>query len=104
MEKAVLLKAIIDHAIDGLITIDEYGTIESINPAACKLFDYSEIEILGKNISLLITNSEGVKYAGYVSQYLNTGNKNILGKIRELIGVKNYFCWFYSRSNKRKAS
>ena len=38
MENAALLRAIIENAIDGIITIDERGRIETINPAACKLF------------------------------------------------------------------
>jgi PAS domain S-box-containing protein len=40
MESAALLNAIIENAIDGIITIDEQGLIESINPSACKLFQY----------------------------------------------------------------
>ncbi len=88
MEKSVLLKAIIDNAIDGLINIDEFGTIESINPAACELFEYQENEIIGQNISKLMAKAEAVKHEGYISQYQKTGNARILGSIRELIGLK----------------
>ena len=52
METAALLKAIIDNAIDGIITIDDRGKIESINPAACKLFQYSPEEVIGNNVSI----------------------------------------------------
>lgn len=38
MERAALLNAIIDNAIDGIITITDRGVVESINPSACKLF------------------------------------------------------------------
>ena len=45
MENAALLKAIIQNAIDGIITIDERGLIETINPAACTLFKYTPEEV-----------------------------------------------------------
>ncbi len=88
METAVLLKAIIDNAIDGLITIDEHGKIESINPSACKLFDYEESEVLGRNISILMGNTDASNHDRYLSQYRKTGNASIIGTGRELIGLK----------------
>ena len=53
MENAALLHALVHNAIDGIITIDEFGIIESINPSACKLFAYTENEVLGQNISMI---------------------------------------------------
>jgi two-component system sensor kinase FixL len=88
MENSVLLKAIIDHAIDGLITIDDVGKIESINPSACKLFDYDEIDVVGKNISMLMPKADSSKHDGYLANYKYTGNANIIGVGRELIGLK----------------
>ncbi|TCC99010.1 PAS domain-containing sensor histidine kinase [Pedobacter psychroterrae] len=87
MEKAVLLKAIIDNAIDGLITIDEYGIIESINPSACKLFKYTELEVLGKNISILMPKSDHTHHDGYLFRYKKTGEASIIGIGRELTGL-----------------
>ncbi|MFP5081733.1 ATP-binding protein [Pedobacter sp. JCM 36344] len=86
MEKAVLLKAIIDNAIDGLITIDENGIIESINPSACTLFKYTEAEIIGKNISILMTNSDRTHHNSHLFRYKKTRDANIIGVGRELIG------------------
>lgn len=88
MENAVLLKAIIDNAIDGLITIDDRGNIESINPAACKLFEYSEAEVLGKSISMLMPGSDASKHDASLSMYKQSGNASIIGVGRELIGQK----------------
>lgn len=87
MEKAVLLKAIIDNAIDGLITIDEFGVIESINPSACKLFKYSETEVLGENISMLMPQTDRANHDGYLSKYKKTGEASIIGRGRELTGL-----------------
>lgn len=88
MENAVLLRAIIDNAIDGLITIDDCGMIESINPSACKLFDYTEKEVLGSNISMLMPNEDADRHDGYLSNYRKSGPASIIGIGRELIGVK----------------
>ena len=54
MENAALLVAIIQNAIDGIITIDERGKIETINPSGCKLFNYLPEEVIGKNVSMLM--------------------------------------------------
>jgi two-component system sensor kinase FixL len=88
MENAVLLKAIIDNAIDGLITIDHQGIIESINPSACRLFDYTELEVLSKNISMLMPQTDRSQHDGYLFKYKNTGEASIIGKGRELTGLK----------------
>lgn len=54
MEEAKLLNSIINTAIDGIITIDYRGVIETMNPAALKIFGYEEEEVHGKNISVLM--------------------------------------------------
>lgn len=88
MENTVLLKAIIDNAIDGLITIDDQGIIESINPSACRLFNYTEQEVLGKNVSILMPQPDRINHNGYLFHYNKTGKANIIGIGRELTGLK----------------
>lgn len=88
MENTVLLKAIIDNAIDGLITIDDHGIIESINPSACKLFCYTEQEMLGKNISMLMPQPDRTYHDGYLFRYKRTGKASIIGVGRELTGLR----------------
>jgi two-component system sensor kinase FixL len=88
MENAALLKAIIDNAIDGIITIDEKGKIESINPSGCKLFDYEPQEVIGKNISLLMPSPDSERHDGYLQHYQQTGEANIIGKGREVTGLR----------------
>jgi len=57
MENAALLVAIVKNAIDGIITINHEGTIESINPSACKLFKYAQQEVIGQNVTMLLPHS-----------------------------------------------
>lgn len=88
MEKAALLNAIIENAIDGIITIDERGLIESVNPSACKLFGYEESEIYGKNVSVLMPNPHKKQHDGYISRYQHTGVPHIIGIGREVEGLR----------------
>lgn len=86
MENADLLNALVHNAIDGIITIDEFGIIESINPSACKLFAYSSEEVLGQNISILMPSSDAASYEHYLMHYKKTNEANSIGIGRELIG------------------
>jgi len=88
MESAKLLEAIIDHAIDGIITIDNRGLIESINPAACNLFGYSEEEVIGNNVSILMPEPDQSLHDSYIDNYKRTGHKKIIGIGREVLGRK----------------
>jgi PAS domain S-box-containing protein len=88
MENAALLTAIIKNAIDGIITIDERGNIESINPAACKLFDYNPEEVIGKNVSILMPPPDKEQHDAYLQRYQQTGHAHIIGIGRDVVGLK----------------
>jgi two-component system sensor kinase FixL len=88
MENAALLKAIIDNAIDGILTIDDRGKVESINPAACKLFQYNQEEVIGNNISMLMPPPDRDQHNEYLNRYEHTGVPHIIGIGREVTGLK----------------
>lgn len=88
MENAALLKAIIETAIDGIITIDERGNVETINPAACDLFQYSPAEVIGKNVSVLMPAPYRENHDGYLARYQRTQDPHIIGIGREVIGLR----------------
>src|SRR5580704_15943621 len=88
MENAALLKAIIENAIDGIITIDERGCVESINPAACKLFQYLPAEVIGKNVSYLMPPPDKQQHDEYLERYQRTGHAHIIGIGRDVVGLK----------------
>ncbi|WP_018693315.1 response regulator [Algicola sagamiensis] len=54
-ESSERFQAILDAAVDGIITVDEAGIIQSFNPAAEKMFGYSEIEIKGSSLQTLFS-------------------------------------------------
>lgn len=88
MEKQALLNAIIENAIDGIITIDDRGIIESINPSGCRLFGYEAEEVQGKNISVLMPEPDKSRHDGYLERYQRTRKPHIIGIGREVTGLK----------------
>jgi two-component system sensor kinase FixL len=88
MENAALLKAIIENAIDGIITIDDRGIVESINPAACKLFMRGAEDVIGKNISVLMPPPDRDQHDEYINRYQRTGSPHIIGIGREVKGLR----------------
>src|ERR1700712_3138408 len=88
MENAALLKAIIENAIDGILTIDGRGLVESINPAACKLFQYTPEEVIGSNVSMLMPQPYKGQHDEYIHRYPRTNEPHIIGMGREVIGLR----------------
>ena len=82
------LEAIIDTALDGIITIDEFGVIESINKAGAEIFEYDEEELIGQNVKILMTSPHKNRHDSYIHNYLNTGETRIIGTKREETGRK----------------
>ncbi len=88
MENAALLKAIIDNAIDGIITINGRGIVETINPSACKLFLYTPKEVIGNNISMLMPAPYKSEHDEYIARYQQTREPHIIGIGREVTGLR----------------
>ena len=82
------LQAIIETAVDGIITIDEKGIVEFVNLSTCKIFGYKADEIIGKNISMLMPSPYHEQHDGYLHNYATTGIKKIIGIGREVKGKK----------------
>lgn len=82
------LRAIIDTAIDGIITIDQKGIIETVNPAAAKIFGFSPEEVIGKNIKILMPEPDHSRHDQYIENYQRTGERKIIGIGREVQGRK----------------
>jgi len=80
------LQAIIDTAIDGIITINDKGIVETVNKSAAHLFQYSPEEIIGQNIKILMPEPYRAEHDGYLSQYNKTKIPKIIGIGRDVVG------------------
>ncbi len=78
--------AIVEAAVDAILTIDEKGVIEHFNPAAERMFGYSAKEAIGQNVSILMAEPYRSAHDGYLARYRDTGERHIIGIIRELEG------------------
>ncbi len=83
-ERQARLRAILESAVDAIITINDGGVIESLNPAAEQLFGYPAAEMIGHNISLLMPEPDRSAHDGYIRRYLDTGQRRIIGTGREV--------------------
>ena len=82
------LEAILSNAVDSIITIDESGIVESVNPATESMFGYDADEIVGHNIKLLMPSPYRESHDSYLANYLNSGKKKIIGIGREVLGQR----------------
>ena len=83
-----MMRAIVEGAVDGIITIDQQGIIESCNPSGLSMFGYQATELIGQNLSCLMPKAYAVDHDRHLSDYVRTGEKKIIGVGRELVGQK----------------
>lgn len=73
------LRSILATVLDAMVIIDERGNILSFSAAAERMFGYSEAEVVGADISLLMPQGDGARHDGYIRRYMETGERRIIG-------------------------
>ncbi|MAX38910.1 PAS domain S-box protein [Gimesia sp.] len=87
-ETAARLESMFNSAVDGMITIDAAGKMDSINPAARELFGYNLEELRGQNVRMLMPEPWHSAHDSYLKAYLATGDAKIIGSKREVRGLR----------------
>lgn len=85
-EREQRMQAILNTTVDGIIVINEFGIIQSFNRAASLIFGYTEDEVIGQNVRLLMPEPYHGEHDGYVGAYMHTREPKIIGKGREVKG------------------
>jgi PAS domain S-box-containing protein len=81
-----IVGAILENAVDGILTIDERGTIDMVNAAALRMFGYDAADLVGRNVSILMPSPHREAHDGYIRRYIETGERRIIGIGREVEG------------------
>lgn len=79
------LATILSTAVDGIVTINDHGTMLTVNPAAERLFGYTAEEMIGRNVNMLMPEPYHSAHDGYLSRYRETGERRIIGIGREVM-------------------
>ncbi len=87
-EREAHLRSILATVPESMIVIDELGLIASFSAAAEKLFGYSAEDVHGKNVSMLMPSPDREAHDGYLSHYLTTGERRIIGYGRVVSGQR----------------
>jgi len=82
------MRAVVETAVEGIITIDESGRVEFINPAACRMFGYEPEEIIGRNVNVLMPSPHREYHDSYLANYLRTGDAKMIGIGHEVEGQR----------------
>ena len=87
-EATLHTQAILDNMMDGVITINAQGVMESFNQAATRIFGYAPDEVIGRNVAMLMPEPHRSHHDGYLQHYQHTGEARIVGRPREVQGQR----------------
>ena len=79
-------RAIVETVVDGIITIDGRGMIETFNPAAERIFGYPAAETIGQNVRMLMPEPYRGEHDGYLTSYVEGGAAKVIGIGRQVTG------------------
>lgn len=85
-ERRTHLQSVLDTVLDATVVIDTAGIMSSFNISAERQFGYSQDEVIGKNVSMLMPSPYREQHDAYLARYLSTGEKRIIGVDRVVVG------------------
>ncbi len=85
-EREVRLRSITRTAPDAIVIIDEHGIIDTVNPAAERLFGYAGAELVGRNVKILMPSPHREAHDAHLARYRETGEKRVIGIGRVVVG------------------
>jgi len=82
------MKAVVESAVDGILTISEDGVVQTFSGPAERIFGYRAGEVVGQNVAMLMPEPDGSRHGAHVQRYLRTGVAKIIGIGREVQGKR----------------
>ncbi len=81
-----LFRAVVEATLDAIVVIDRRGAIRSVNKATERLFGYASAELIGRNVKILMPEPYAGAHDDSLANYLDSGEKKIIGIGREVAG------------------
>ena len=78
-ENGVRMHAILNAAVDAIVTTDARGIVQLFNPAAERMFGYASAEVVGQPVTMLMAEPERSRHDGYMRRYIETGEARVIG-------------------------
>ena len=82
------LRTILETVPDAIVVIDAHGQIESFSPSAERSFGHRAVDVIGRNVSMLMPPPYREAHDGHIRRYLATGEKHIIGIGRVVVGQR----------------
>ncbi|MGZ5919283.1 MAG: sensor histidine kinase [Hyphomicrobium sp.] len=83
-----MLRSVLDTVPDGMVVIDSRGLIQSFSATAARQFGYSEAEVIGRNVAILMPSPHSAQHDEHIGRYLRTGERRIIGIGRVVVGKR----------------
>ncbi|MFV0663165.1 diguanylate cyclase [Denitromonas sp.] len=82
------MSGVFQAVLDGIVIIDEHGTIDSVNPAVASIFGWSPEALVGQNVSMLMPEPFRSHHDGYLADFRRTGHRHTIGFNRTVEGLR----------------
>jgi two-component system, LuxR family, sensor kinase FixL len=79
------LQALLDACVDAIVIIDHQGLITTFNASACRIFGYQSAEVMGRNVSMLMSQADAGQHDEYLRHHLATGEARVIGIGRDVV-------------------
>ncbi len=83
-EAEMRLSSVIETVPDATIVIDDRGIVRSFSRAAEATFGLTADEVIGRNVKMLMPEGLASRHDAAIADYLDTGDRKVIGKTREL--------------------
>ena len=88
LQDSAILAAILDTAVDAIVTINSQGLVLHVNRAFQKMFGFLPAEVIGQNVSMLMPEPDRSAHDGYLHRYHATRQASIIGIGRQVMGKR----------------
>lgn len=83
------IRTVLDTTIDGIVTFDEDGLIETVNAGLEHMFKFSAPDLVGTPFSNLISDQDVEHYKARIAKFEAMGDREVIGVFREILGVRS---------------